>query len=285
MSAANSYSSGAPLRKPPMARTLGVAILIFVVIVVASTSTYIIKPGNRGVKVVLGKVQPKFLPPGLGFKSPFITRVVQVSIQQRTHPLAAECYSSDLQQVNTKLEVLYRVPEDSVVSIYQNYAGDPFDSLIAPRVQEALKEVAALQTAEMIVTNRLIIKSNALELARSKIGTNFLNLADLVLEDISLSKELERAIEQKMVQEQEAAKAKFTQRKAEIEAETAIIKAKGEGDSIRIRGEALDMNPGFVDLQIVEKWDGKSPLVVGGEGSSPVLVPLEGLTKGRAARK
>jgi len=34
--------------------------------------------------------------------------------------------------------------------IYKQFAGDPFDSLIAPRVQEALKEVTALSTAEQM---------------------------------------------------------------------------------------------------------------------------------------
>jgi prohibitin 2 len=261
----------------PLARLIGIGILVFVGVVLASSTTYVVQPGNRGVKVILGKVQPEYLKQGLGFKSPFITRVVQVPIRQRTQPLKAECYSSDLQQVNAQLQILYRVPQQSVVSIFQNYAGDPFDSLIAPRVQEALKEVAALQTAEMIVTNRLLIKSKSLDLARAKIGTNFLDLVDLVIEEFSLSKELENAIEQKMVQEQEAAKAKFTQRKAEIEAETAIIKAKGEADSIRIRGEALDLNPSFIDLQILEKWDGKSPLVIGGDNSNPIMVPLNNL--------
>jgi len=274
MKQANSYGSLPHNFQVPIARIIGVGILVFVVVILASSTTYVVTPGNRGVKVTLGKVQPNYLKQGLGFKSPFITRVVQVPIRQRTQPLKAECYSADLQQVNTQLEVLYKIPQQSVVSIFQNYAGDPFDSLIAPRIQEALKEVAALQTAEMIVTNRNIIKNKALALAKSKIGTNFLDLVDLVIEDISLSKELENAIEQKMVQEQEAAKAKFTQRKAEIEAETAIIKAKGEGDSIRIRGEALDVNPGFIDLQIVEKWDGKSPLVIGGGSSNPIMIPI-----------
>ena len=37
---------------------------------------------------------------------------------------------------------------------FQDYAGEPFDSLIAPRVQEAIKEVAASQSAEQIVKNR-----------------------------------------------------------------------------------------------------------------------------------
>ena len=280
MKQARHYNS-VPREPVQISRLLGVGILVFVVIILASTSTYVIKPGDRGVKVVLGKVQAEFLPQGLGFKSPLITRVHRIPIRQRTEPLQADCYSSDLQQVNTKLQVLYRIPEHSVVPIFQNYAGAPFDSLIAPRVQEALKEVTALQTAEMIVTNRYSIKSKAMELARAKIGTNFLTLVDLVIEEISLSKELEHAIEQKMVQEQEAAKAKFTQRKAEIEAETAIIKAKGEGDSIRIRGEALDVNPTFIDLQIVEKWDGKSPLVIGGDSGTPIMVPLSDISQRR----
>jgi prohibitin 2 len=87
---------------------------------------------------------------------------------------------------------------------------------------------------------------------------------DIVLENITLSDELEAAIESKMVQEQEAAKARFTQQKAQIEADTAIIKAKGEAEAIRVRAEAIRDNPGLIQLQIVEKWDGRSPLVIGG---------------------
>jgi prohibitin 2 len=83
-----------------------------------------------------------------------------------------------------------------------------------------------------------------------------------------------------MVQEQEAAKARFTQQKAQIEADTAIIRAKGEAEAIRVRAEAIRDNPGLIQLQIVEKWDGKAPLVIGGSNSSDggnganILLPL-----------
>jgi prohibitin 2 len=81
-----------------------------------------------------------------------------------------------------------------------------------------------------------------------------------------------------MVQEQEADKAKFTQQKAQIEADTAVITAKGDAESIRIRGEALKENPTFIQLQIVEKWDGRSPLVIGGgAGGANMLLPLNDL--------
>jgi prohibitin 2 len=164
-----------------------------------------------------------------------------------------------------------------VVRIYSEYSGDPFDSLIAPRVQEALKEVAALQSAEQIVKKREDVKVKSLAAAREKIGS-ILILEDLVIENIVLSKELETAIESKMVQEQEAAKARFTQQKAQIEADTAIIKAKGEAEAIRVRAEAIKDNPGLIQLQIVEKWDGRSPLVVGGGagegGGANILLPI-----------
>jgi prohibitin 2 len=255
---------------------IGIAVTIFILLIAAAQSTYVVEPGFRGVKVTLGKVSPEFLKEGFGFKAPFITSIEEVMVRQQTHEMKAECYSSDLQQVNAVLQVLYRVPEQSAVKIFQEYAGAPFDSLIAPRVQEALKEVTALHTAEMIVKQREDIKMRALEGAKRKVGTNFLEIVDVVIQDLTLSHELETAIEQKMVREQEANKARFAQEQAKIDADTAIIKAKGEAESITIRGEALKVNAVYIDLQIVEKWDGESPLVIGGKGSGVLMqLPAE----------
>jgi len=249
-----------------MARLIGIAILIFVAVIMASSGTFVIQPGFRGVEVTLGKVSPAFKPEGFGLKAPFITKIYPVSIRQQTAQEKAECYSADLQQVSVMLRVLYRIPEGSVVKLLQGYRGDPFETLIAPRVHEGLKEAAAQQSAEQIVKSRELIKARALELARAKIG-GLLVIEDIVIEDISLTKELEGAIELKMVQEQEAAKAKFTQQRAQIEADTAVIKATGEAKSIVIRGEALKANPAFVDLQIVDRWDGVPPTIIGDGGN------------------
>ncbi|MBW8780521.1 MAG: prohibitin family protein [Verrucomicrobia bacterium] len=256
-------------------KLIGVGLILLVLVIAAAQSTYVVDPGFRGVQVTLGKVSEQFKPEGFGTKQPFVSTIIPIPVRQLTRELPAECYSSDLQQVNVQLRVLYRIPEMSVVRIYKEYSGDPFDSLIAPRVQEALKEVTAMQSAEQIVKQREHIKTKALAAAKEKIGT-ILDVEDLVLENITLSKELETAIESKMVQEQEAAKARFTQQKAQIEADTAIIKAKGEAEAIRIRGEALRDTPGLIQLQIVEKWDGKAPLVIGGSENTGTnfILPL-----------
>jgi len=251
-----------------------IGISIFIALVFAVGGTFIIPPGHRGILVTMGKVSPIFAPEGFGMKAPLVTDVIPVSIRQQTKTSQAECYSSDLQQITVELRVLYRIPENMVVKIFQQFSGDPFDSLISPRVSEALKEVTALQSAEQIVKKREEIKSKALVAARAKIG-DLIVIEDIVIQNVALSKELETAIEAKMVQEQEAAKAKFIQQKAEVEANTAIIRAKGEAEAIRVRGRALQDSPGLVQLQIVEKWNGVSPLVVGGNGSgADILHPI-----------
>src|SRR5215813_13706183 len=185
-----------------IARLIGVAILVFVIVIMASAGTYVVHPGFRGVEVTMGKVSPAFKPEGFGFKGPFVTAIHPVSVRQQTAEEKSECYSADLQQVQIDLRVLFRIPESSVVKLFQEYYGDPFESLIAPRVQEALKEVAALQSAEQIVKNREQIKTQALEITRRKVGT-LLVIEDIVVQNIALTRELEHAIEAKMVQEQE----------------------------------------------------------------------------------
>jgi len=268
-----------------LAWLIGGAVVVFIVVVVASQSTAVVQPGNRGVRVTLGKVSPVFEKEGLVIKPPFVTRIHQVSIRQQTEELGCELYSSDLQQVTAKLRILYRVPEASVVSLFQDFDGDPFRTLIAPRVMEALKEVASAQSAEMIVQNRETIKLEALALTRRKIGEDAKSgptvvIEDMTISDLALSPELNSAIERKMTQREEAERAKFVQRQAEIEAQTVVIKARGEGEAISIKGKALRDNPAFIQLEIVEKWDGLSPAVVGGRGDeAQVMVPLAELEK------
>lgn len=234
----------------------------------------VVDPGTRGIKVNLGEVTNQVIPEGLVWHQPLLTNIVQVSIRQQTKEVKAECYSSDLQPVTLNLKVLYRLPEDKVVTLYQKFSGDPFDALVAPRVNEALKEVTALLTAEGIVKSREKVKTEALAGAKAKVG-DLVIIEDIVIENVDLSDDLEKAIESKMVQQQEAAKAEFTKQKAQIEAETALIRAQGEANAINVRGKAIKENPGLVDLTIAEKWNGVAPLVVGAGNGANILLPME----------
>ncbi len=234
---------------------------------------YVVPPGYRGVRVTLGNLDQSFIPSGVGLKWPLITSIHKMLIKQDTHEMTSECFSLDLQQINIKLKVLYRIPESSVVSVYRDYSGDPFDKLILPRVQEATKEVTAMKTAADIVKTREQVKISSLDKARKKIG-ELLIIQDLVIENVDLSKELEAAIEAKMVQEQQAEKSLFVKQQAQVDAETAVIRANGEAQAIKIQGEALKSTPQFIELKTVERWNGISPQVVAGGNGVNILFPV-----------
>lgn len=245
--------------------------LIVIFIAATLNACHIVPPGHRGVKVSLGEINTRPFEPGTIGLIPILTTVTDVSIQQQTQKAVAECFSSDLQQVTVHLKVLFRQPENSVITIYRDYAGNPFDSLIVPRIQEAIKEVTALKTAANIVKTREQVKQDTLISARKKIG-EILFIEDIVIEDIGLSDDLEKAIEAKMVQQQNAEKALFSKEQAQIDAETAIIKAKGEAESISVQSAALEKAPKFIELRMVEKWNGVSPQVVG--AGSNIMLPI-----------
>src|SRR5436190_24247814 len=95
---------------------IGGAVVIFVLVMSTSSSTYVVQPGYRGVQVTLGKVSSVFKHEGFGFKLAFITTVVRQSIRLQTAKIEADCYSSDLQQVKIDVRVLYRVHQASVLS-------------------------------------------------------------------------------------------------------------------------------------------------------------------------
>jgi prohibitin 2 len=259
---------------------IAAGLLVVVLVLMGASGTYVVEPGTRGVEVTLGKVSPAFKPEGFGFKLPLVTTIVPQVIRQQTATMKADCYSSDLQQVEIDVRILYRVPQSSVVAIFRDYEGDPFEALIKPRVAEALNEITASRTAELIVQKREDVKSLALESARHNLG-DILMIEDLVLEDINLTTALEAAIESKMVQEQEAARSRFAQQQAQIEANTVVIKAKGEAESIVLRGKALRENPSVLELQIIEHWDGITPLVVGpGATGANMMLPLGDFSTG-----
>jgi regulator of protease activity HflC (stomatin/prohibitin superfamily) len=86
------------------------------------------------------------------------------------------------------------------------------------------------------------------------------------------------ATQNAMKRENEVQQAKAEAEKAREEAkgvaDSALIRAQAEAEAIRIRGEALRNNPGLVELQAVEKWDGQLPQYMFGDGAVPfVTVP------------
>ncbi|MCS7063326.1 MAG: prohibitin family protein [Methylacidiphilales bacterium] len=248
--------------------------ILIVGVVLAFSCWKVVPPGTRGISVTLGKVDPVPRAEGLTFKKPFIEDIILFSVRQETVNGVADCFSSDLQTVKISYSVLFRVPPENVVRLYQNYAGDIFKSLIDPRVQNSIKQITALYKAEDLVKNRDKVKQDALLLVRESLS-GLIEVVDIPLTNIALTDELQRAIELKQVMEQQALAKEYELQKAKKEAEITIVNARAEAEAVKIRGEALANSPRIIDLEIVKRWDGKAPSTVSvSQGGANVILPL-----------
>lgn len=246
-------------------------VLIFILL---SGFWSIVPPGHRGVSVTLGKVDPVAKGEGLAFKIPLIQTIIKIPVQQITQNGTATSFSSDLQTVEVAYAVLYRIPETKVVELYQQFAGNPYNSLVDPRVQEAIKQVTADYKAEELVKNRMKIKEVVLKKIQNELN-GLIDVRDIPITNIDLTDELEKAIELKQVTEQQALAKEYELLKAKKESEITLVNAKAEAEAVKIKGEALANSPRVIDLEIAKKWDGKTPTtVVVGSGGANVLLPL-----------
>ena len=262
---------------PVTASQIGAFVVVAVLIVLAIAllgSFHIVPPGHRGVSVTLGKVAPKELPEGLVFKLPLLTSITDVPVRQLRADGKADSFSSDLQTIVVSYTVLYRIPGGRVVELYQQYRGDPYLTLVEPRMQEGIKQIAALFRAEDLVKNRDKIKQDVLDRVRSSIG-EIMNIVDVSITNIDLSDQLEQAIEQKVVREQEALAKQYELEKEKRQAEITLVRAEAEAKSVKVKGEAIKLSPEVIQLEIAQRWDGKAPLSVSvGNAGANVLLPI-----------
>lgn len=229
------------------------------------------EPMQRSIEVRFGKAEEQIYKEGLYFYNPFAVDILKLSTANQSIDKEVSVYSSDLQPVKTRIRIQYEIPEISVKNILINYHGNVVDNFVIPKVVEALKEVTSTKTAENIVKQRDDIKRKILELSKIKLN-NLVNLTDVVIEDTELSDSLEKAIEEKMIQEQQAEKSKFLQDQAKIDAQTIIIRAQAEAKSAEILGKAVSDNPKIVQIEMIKKWDGKMPQVL--DSKSNILLNL-----------
>jgi prohibitin 2 len=246
----------------------------FFLLMLTLSSYHIVPPGHRGILVRLGKVNPEQLPEGLTIKAPLLDRIIDIPIMQLKADGKAECFSSDLQNLDVNYSVLYRVPQEKVVTLFREYKGDPYMSLVEPRIQEQIKQVTAMYRAEDLVKNREKFKEDLVSRTQHSLA-GLLNIVDVSITNISLSDQLEQAIEAKVVREQEALGKQFELEKEKKQAEITVVRANAEAQAVKIKGDALKTSPEVIQLEIAQRWDGKAPLSVAvGQGGAQILLPL-----------
>ncbi len=251
----------------------GLGLILFGTLIVFLFFTATVPTGNVGVITNFGKITGEVLDSGWHIVGP-VDHVTEISIRTITTQTEATCFSSDLQAVNITLAVQTHITKENATNIFKNY-GTEYMSQASPKILDALKAETAKYEAAQIIANRDKIRSEALKAAQERLS-GFVEIEDLSIVNVAFSDEYTRAIEAKQVAQQRAEQAKYELQQAEVEADKKVASARGEAEAIQIRGDALAKNPSVIELELINKWDGKAPdsLVANGTSATSIILPL-----------
>lgn len=278
-----------------------VAILVFGIAVVASECITTIPTGHTGIVTTFGKVEDYTYEAGVHTKAPW-QQVVKMDNRIQKAQVEMSCFSSDIQEVITKYTINYQIEKANAQNIYRTIGKDYYSTIILPRIQESVKSVIANYDAENLIANREILSGEIKADLTSKLAVYNIEVIDASIEDLDFSDAFTSAVEAKQVAAQEKLKAEIQQAQAIIEAEAAAERAviaanaeaekavieaeakaealKKEADALAYAGEkeaeanakiAASLSEELIEYKNVEKWDGKLPTYVGGEGTLPIL--------------
>jgi regulator of protease activity HflC (stomatin/prohibitin superfamily) len=231
----------------------------------------IVNAGERGVVMRLGRVQNAVLDEGFHFVLPFVTSVKNMSVRVQRSDIKAQAASKDLQDVTTELALNWHVDPAKVNTVYQRIGDETeiLQRIINPAVSEVLKAATAKKNVEEILTKRTELKNEIDQALKTRLTPYGLAVDDVSLVDFLFSPEFNKAIEAKQVAEQQAKQAEFVALKATKDAEAEVNRAKGQAEAQRLQRSTL--TPDLLQKQAIEKWDGKFPTYMGGNGPLPFI--------------
>lgn len=248
------------------------AITLIILLFTFGMSINIVGAGERGVLLKWGAVQTNAIQqPGLHFTTPFSTSIKNMNVQTQKLEVDASSASKDLQSVTTKVALNFNADPGQVDKLYQEVGKTYDDTVIAPALQEAVKNTTAQFTAEELITKRSEVNAGIRANIENRLKNSHVIVTDFSIVNFSFSEDFDKAIEAKQTAEQNAKRAENDLKRIQIEAQQKIETAKADAESIRIQGQALKESNGLVELKAVEKWDGKLPQYMLGEGSTPFI--------------
>ena len=248
------------MKKPAFMEEMAiVVVIILVVLAIIGNPISIVGVGERGVKVTLGKVSPQSYTEGVHFVTPFISKIHSMNVKTQKSNIATTVFTKDIQQARLTYVINYNLQAENAHNMYKQVGKEYRDTILIPIVEGTVKNIIGGWNASDLIANRAKATSDILFKLQEQLSDNFINVTDFQITDIDYSDTFEKAIEQKVTAEQEALKAKNVTVQVQEEARQKVIAAEAEARSISIKAQALKANKDLVQLNAVEKWDGKLP--------------------------
>lgn len=279
-------------QKKNTVRLVVIILAVILLVVLGTACTAVVPTGYTGILTTFGRVADYTLDAGFHLKSPF-QQVINMDNREQKNTFATEAFSSDIQQVNVRGSVNYNINKTTAMNLFKDVGVSYFGTLVYPRLMENMKAVFSKYTAEELISSREQLSIQVRDNLKNEMNVYGINIISVSIEDIDFADAFTDAVEAKQVAQQSKLKAEIEQAQATMEAQQAAerqrIQAQADADVARIQAEAAqyagereaEMNrklnesltPELVQYYYAQRWDGKLPTYMAGEGSTmlPIL--------------
>lgn len=242
------------------------------------TSCATIGPGEVGVKVNRGVMENKVYDPGR-YRVGANEYMIRVPIRTVNKEVKLNLPSKEGLNVSAEISILYHIQKDDVPAIIEEIGRNYEDVMILSVFRSASADICAqFYAKDMHSGKRSEIESRILHHMDSLLLDRGFVIESVLMKSISLPSGLYDAIEDKLEAEQEAQRMEFVLQRERLEAERKKIEAQGTADAQKILAEGLSESAiRWRSLEVMQNLatspnakviitDGKSPMIVGGEG-------------------
>lgn len=265
-------------------------------IIVGASCMSSVPTGHTGIVTTFGKVENYTFEAGVHAKLPW-QEVVRMDNRNQKGTLDMSCFSSDIQEVDVVYSINYQIQKSNAQTIYRSIGENYYDTVMVPRIQEAVKSVIAQYTADELVERRDELSSKILEILVEDLATYNIEVVSTAVENIDFTDAFTAAVEAKQVAAQNKLQAEIVQQQAIMEesaaaerkviaaeaaAETDKIEAEAEAEIRRIAADATEyvgqkdaevnklladsLTEALLRYYLIQGWDGKLPETYVGDG-------------------
>jgi prohibitin 2 len=256
-------AGGMPKPPPGGAKLIGLGGAMLGAGTLLFQSLFNVEPGYKAIMFnrfsLMGKKgvdKERIIEEGTHIAVPWFQRPIMFDCRTRANTFTSLTGSKDLQMVNISVRVLTKPMADDLPRIY-DFLGDDkdMDARVLPSVvPEVLKAVVARYNASQLVTQRDQISGEVRANLAQRLSQVFhIYLEDVSLTNISFGPEYTAAVESKQVAQQNAERARYQVERAKQDKKSVIVKAQGEADAAKMINEAMNNNPGYLELRRIEK--------------------------------